>query len=435
MRLCEKIHDSSHIAELAIDRGRLGLFDSHDTRHFSPLNSEEAASMHAYLLVTALIVPNAIGQTMYQADVEAQNATFQRLWGTELNWTFDELPTEAKVAEVRTPYSGYIYPDTHGGTISALRKYDQAYAQGDRAAAFERRDTSLTAPVTRRVTYTRRVGFGGTRTFTRLETVRGVPYWYGHCNGWTSATIRHAEPQQSVERNGVVFTPADIKGLLAEIYIYNENEMLAEGYINPGKLHAIVANWIGRGMHPIGMEADPGSEKWNYPIYGYSVEAYNRSPRNVDVKLIVTYAMSSETETDASPRIAKEKYFNYHLNLDDDGKIVGGYYYRNSARIDMLWVPLQPKAGGEKGNERGNPHVDIEKVLAIWRESVSAEHRAGWVHVDPLLQDRLADDVKLAHLRPAQPSIADQALATAEIPNVVTTLATDESSTNELAMP
>jgi len=33
---------------------------------------------------------------------------------------------EAKVAEARTPYSGYIYPGTHGGTVSALRKYDLA---------------------------------------------------------------------------------------------------------------------------------------------------------------------------------------------------------------------------------------------------------------------------------------------------------------------
>lgn len=395
--------------------------------------------MNACLLAVALIVPNAVGQTMYEGEIEAQNVVFQKLWGTEFNWTFDELPGSAKVADDRVPYSGYIYPDTHGGTVSALRKYDQAFDQGTLAEAFERRDTSLTAPVTRRVSYTRRVGFGGSRTYTRLETVRAVPYWYGHCNGWTSATIRHVEPQQSVERNGVVFTPSDIKGLLAEIYIYNENEMLAEGYINPGKLHAVIANWIGRGMHPIGMEADPGSEKWNYPIYGYSMEAYNRSPNHVDVQLVVTYAMSSETETDKSPRIAKEKHFNYHLNLDGDGKIVGGYYYRNSARIDMLWVPLHPKSAGEKGNERGNPHIDIEKVLAIWRDSVSAEQRADWAHVDPFPQDRLPDQIKFAHLRPTQPAEAVVTVADvtndADVAVATTEIATDESAINDLAMP
>lgn len=400
--------------------------------------------MNTCLLATALIVSNAVGQYMYEQEVETQNATFQKLWGTEFNWTFAELPISAKVAEQRVPYSGYIYPDTRGGTLSALRKYDQAFDQAGRAAAFERSDISITELVTRRVSYTRRLGFRGSRTYSRLQTVRAVPYWYGHCNGWTSATIRHAEPQKSVERNGVVFTPSDIKGLLAEIYIYNENEIVAQGYINPGTLHAVLANWLGRGRHPIGMEADPGREKWNYPIYGYKVNAYNRSPRHVDVQLVVTYAMSSQTETDKSPRIAREKYFNYHLNLDEDGKIVGGYYYRNSARIDMLWIPLRPKAGSEKGNERGNPHVDIEEVLAIWRDSVTPEAREAWAHVDPVLEDRLTDAVELAHLRPAQPDTAAPVVAAAhnaDVPNVAATLETtatertEETSSSDLAMP
>lgn len=367
--------------------------------------------MHSSLLAVALVVSGTVGQSIYQNDIDTQNKAFQKLWATDFNWKFDELPTEAIVSEDRVPYSGYIYPDTHGGTIAALRKYDKAFDQRGIAAAHERRDTSMTAPVTRRVTSTRRGLFGATRTVTRLQTVHAVPHWYGHCNGWTSAAIRHAEPQNSVERNGVVFSPADIKGLLAEIYIYNDNEMLASGYIHPGVLHAIIGNWLGLGMHPVGMEADPGHEKWNYPVYGYSVRAYNRSTRGVDIQLAVKYAMSSQTETDKSPRIPREKHFNYHLNLDDSGKIVGGYYYRNSARIDMLWTPLRPKAGGKKGNERGNPYVDIDRVLAIWRDSVGKDVRENWVHVDPVSEDRLAESVQLTHLRPAQPDTVALAAA------------------------
>ena len=358
--------------------------------------------MNTSLLVAALLASSTVGQSMYQQTIDTQNKAFKELWAEDFNWKFDELPTSAKVAEDRVPYSGYIYPDTHGGTVNALQKYDQAFDQGSRAAAHERWDTSLTEAVTRRVTYTRRYGRRGTRTYTQLQTVHVIPHWHGHCNGWTSATIRHAEPRNSVERDGIVFTPADIKALLAEMYIYNENEMLASGYINPGALHAIIANWLGRGMHPIGMEADPGSEKWNYPIYGYTAKAYNRSTYHVDVQLSIDFAMSSETETDKSPRIPRQKYFNYHLNLDDQGQIVGGYYYRNSARIEMLWIPLRPKAGGAKGNERGNPHVDVDKILAIWRESVPAEAREKWAHVDPAPEDRMADTVELAHLRPVQ---------------------------------
>ena len=68
----------------------------------------------------------------------------------------------------------------------------------------------------------------------------------------------------------------------------------------------------------------------------------------------------------------------------------------------MLWIPLLPKAGGEKGNERGNPHIDIDEVIAIWRASVPSETRSAWVHVDPTPQDRLTDSIQLSHLRPAQ---------------------------------
>ncbi|MDP6443090.1 MAG: hypothetical protein QGG36_22515 [Pirellulaceae bacterium] len=82
------------------------------------------------------------------------------------------------------------------------------------------------------------------------------------------------------------------------------------------------------------------------------------------------------------------------------------------ASANMLWVPLRPKAAGQKGNERGNPYLAVDEVLSIWRDSVPAEARRGWAHVDPTPADRLADTVQLSHLRPpviapvAKPAIA-----------------------------
>ena len=251
------------------------------------------------------------------------------------------------------------------------------------ATSHERWDTSLTETVP-----TVRRGLFG-RTFTSYS--RGVPHWYGHCNGWTSASIRHAEPVNSVVRNGVTFTPADIKGLLAELYIYNEMDVLAgsDSWLNPATLHAILTNWVGRGNHPMGMEADPGKEKWNYPIFAYASTSARRSNGQIEVKMNVAYAKDSRGEFQQSPRNKAQKYFHYALNVDENGMITGGSFYGDSSRIDMLWIPLSPKESKTPGHERGNPYITVKDIVSIWRDSVPAETRAKWFTIDPLVEDRI----------------------------------------------
>jgi len=286
------------------------------------------------------------------------------------------------VPEHRVPYSGYIYPDVGGGTISALRKYDRAFNGGRyKAAAHEQWDTTAYAQPVQ--TQTRGGLFGRrTMTVTRVQT----PSWHGHCNGWTSASIRHKEPQKSVTRNGVTFRPADIKALLAEIYIYTHSETVAGNYdyvVNPATLHVILANWLGRQSHPVAMEATPGKEKWNYPIYSFASSFAKRGSNRVEVKTNIAYMHSSQGEQDRSPRISRKKYFHYMLTLNDAGEIIGGSAYRDSSRVDLLWIPIAPVQGGQEGNPRGNPYVNVEDVLAIWRESVGDDPEEQWVNVWP----------------------------------------------------
>ncbi len=332
-------------------------------------------------LLVALTV-GIVGSSIPDKVVEKQNRTFQRFWGTDFDWKFDEQPTKGMVPKHRLPYSGYIYPDTAGGTMSVLRKYDYAFNRGrSSAASWEQWDTSSGAERPQR-----RGLFGWRRE-------SGVPHWYGHCNGWTAATIRHAEPTKSVRYNGVTFSPAEIKGLLAEIYIYNESENLVglNYSINAGAFHAILTNWLGRGSHPIGMEADPGEEKWNYPIYSYAYSSAKRPNRQVEVKINLAYAKDSNGEYNESPHIRRVKYFHYMLELNEEGEIVGGSFLYDSSRIDILWVPVRPRQGGHEGNKRGNPHVDVNKVLAIWRESVDEDIRKKWFNIDSPEEDRILD--------------------------------------------
>lgn len=333
----------------------------------------------AILLVALVAV--APGAEMKKEERELQSAVFSGLWNEDFEWKFDRLPLKGGVTEDRIPYSGYIYLDKNGGTAVAMSKYDKAVNK-DRnypATAWENRDTSQA-----RTSYS---GFGIFRTARRVRSNA----WYGHCNGWASASVRHAEPQFTVKAYGTEFTPSDIKGLLAEMYMYNDHTILAgmESSLNPGTLHAILANWLGRGSHAINMDADPGKEKWNYPIYTYSSSVGRSSRREVEIRTNIGYVKdSADREHDRSPELRKTKSFHYALNLNARGEIVGGYYYRDSDRIDFVWVPLKPKRSGEPGNDGGNPHLDVDKVLSIWRQSVPVKHRREWMIVDPADKDR-----------------------------------------------
>jgi hypothetical protein len=60
----------------------------------------------------------------------------------------------------------------------------------------------------------------------------------------------------------------------------------------------------------------------------------------------------------------------------------------------MLWAPLKPTQGGEEGNKRGNRHLNMKEVLAIWRESVPEDLRKQWLNIDPTEEDRILPPVE-----------------------------------------
>lgn len=343
--------------------------------------------MGSSMLILVMVVAASTANSIPEDEVEKQNTVFASRWNDEFVWNFDKLPTNGGVPEERIPYSGYIYLDNRGGTMDALDTYDRAFNsnRGFPATSWEASDTAESK---------RRTGL----FFGRMENG-----WYGHCNGWASAAIRHAEPQHSVWANGVEFTPADIKGLLAEVYIYNDHEVLAglKSYLNPGTLHAILANWLGRGSHAIAMDSDPEEEVWNYPIYSFASASGKHSTREVEVRTNILFAKDTkDQEYDKSPRNHELKSFHYMLELNARGDIVGGYYFDDSDTIDFLWVPLSPKNSGEEGNEGGNPYIDVAKVMEIWRKSVSRDFRRQWLIVDPAEQDRAVVVADPTHILP-----------------------------------
>lgn len=307
----------------------------------------------------------------------------QRWWGSKMERRFEELPKKGMVEKYRRPWSGHIYPDKFGGCINVLRVYDRAFHYGRPLCVnYERRDIEI-----HKSPQERRGPLLGIIRYTRVDT----PDWAGHCNGWAAAAIRHAEPKNNVVRNGVTFTPSTIKGLLAELYVFGDIEMLSgtESIVHPATFHLCLANWIGRGQHPIAMDNTLGEEIWNYPIYAYKSSAAKRGSNRVEVKTNIGFVNNVEGERDVAPERYKFMYFHYYLDLDAAGRIVGGGYYRDSERIDLVWVPLQPAQGGTEGNKKGNPYMDVDEVLSIWRDSVPKEDREQWYNINPWPEDAI----------------------------------------------
>jgi hypothetical protein len=269
-------------------------------------------------------------------------------------------------------------------------KYDRAFYRGQsKAYQAEREDLQFHTTVkTEGQEVVRRGLFGRVISVNRPSV---VPIWYGHCNGWTAAAMRHAEPQKSVTRNGVVFTPADIKGLLAEVYMYSHTQSLGgdeKDPMNPAMLHISLANWLGRKSHPVAMESSLGEPVINFPVYAYKTTLTKLSPTRYDARTYITFTLHLPREADKAPKSNRQLYFHYVLDLDREGNIVAGQYLRDSGRIDMLWAPLQLVQGGQEGNRGGNQHLDAKEVLSIWRDSVDPEIVKKWVNIDPSEEER-----------------------------------------------
>ncbi|MCC6620581.1 MAG: hypothetical protein IT385_04965 [Deltaproteobacteria bacterium] len=136
----------------------------------------------------------------------------------------------------------------------------------------------------------------------------------GKCIGWALSTMFHDEPTKDVELAGVVFTPADIKGILAAIYngaqffvpedmalgqeYHDANDASPEAYADvlPHDLFRALAATIDRGTM-LEADLDPGDGVWNYPIHAYDV-AWDAPAGGVVAGTLVLHLADDEVASD-----------------------------------------------------------------------------------------------------------------------------------------
>lgn len=220
-----------------------------------------------------------------------------------------------------------------------------------------------------------------------------IPTWFGSCHGTAPATIRHIRPAKSIivpSYNGfekIVFTPSDIKALLAFAWSKNGGHSAMIGTrceyssrtysescydTNPGSFHLAVSNLIGLHGKSLIIDAASNEQVWNRPIVKYIFKYFNPQTLNyknnieeaiidkedflddkfiklrsknymkvVGVRAFVTYIGNTEATDKPNDSEEDDVYaettYSYDLELDDDSNIIGGMWYERSFP-DFAWV-------------------------------------------------------------------------------------------------
>ena len=249
---------------------------------------------------------------------------------TELNYAFDELPTEA---EAGTPWSANYWPNYKDSindrwqgvdVLSPAEKYDVAFHKWEASEEFMTLKPFNSDTCEWDEDYYKGLGpvadwtsnnKGNKKSRNGLdddndgiadkdecksnvdgdkneEQRDGVETWWGICHAWAPAAIMEPEPLASVTRDGVTFDVSDQKALLmmqwdkSSAHVIggrcNDKEVERDPDtgrvlsaecrdLNAGAWHVIVSNIIGLNNRGMVIERTWDYEVWNQPLFGYKV--------------------------------------------------------------------------------------------------------------------------------------------------------------------
>jgi hypothetical protein len=228
-----------------------------------------------------------------------------------------------------------------------------------------------------------------------------VESWMGLCHGWSPAAYMLDRPTNAITvvaadgHTRLKFYPSDIKALATSLWAnvrtpsrfiggrcdtkdpkQDENGRIVDDQCfdtNPGTWHEAIVNQIGRNHRAFVMDATFDYEVWNQPVYAYDYTYFNPKTGKatdslqaasvrlsdfsddkfakyrsedavyvVGVNMDVTYVRETQPSHRATDKAANDALntvsYEYDVELDAHGKIVGGEWYGNE-HPDFLWTP------------------------------------------------------------------------------------------------
>lgn len=311
-----------------------------------------------------------------------------RTWSPSYEYRFQTLPLGGRVQD-HTPWSDTYWPSYQAGIAARWNsrgdngfKYPLWSEASVRAMPYEQ--LARLSPAEKYDIFMGRFDYP-TVSRVRASTSPRNERWAGICHGWSPAALNHLEPAPvtAVGASGIAvpFGSADVKALLDDYYAENavashflglrcgkpaagERNIFRTIFgafrspaackdVNAGAFHVILANELGLKHQGFVADVDRARQVWNQPVYAFSsrvVGARGPSPdaaegtvREILVHTEMTYALETEPlwqPVVGTPHFKSETAkYDYALELDASGRIIGGQYYlkSNPARPDFLW--------------------------------------------------------------------------------------------------
>lgn len=263
-----------------------------------------------------------------------------------------------------------------------------------------------------------------------------VETWMGICHGWAPAAYMLDRPTRPVtlhtpDNVPIKFYPADIKALASLLWANassrtrfiggrcNDKDPATDpetGRVisercfdtNPGTWHVSVVNQVGVSKRSMVLDVTFDYEVWNQPVYEYEYQYFNPQTRratnsladatvaigdytndkfkrfrstktqsvvgvSMTVKYIVeTHPQQLERDTPAMDAVQSVTY-EYDLELDAEGDIIGGEWYRNK-HPDFLWTPPKgARAETQRDSQISGSWSDARRPVPGTWQSVAAQ--------------------------------------------------------------
>ena len=196
-------------------------------------------------------------------------------------------------------------------------------------------------------------------------------FWGGHCNGWVASTILHGFFEKSLileaGNRSIVINPLQIQGMRVETSYCVKQAFYGRRYrhigddlrdLAPDIFHKTIKYYLKELGKPIGIDRISNEVVDNSIYSGYKITVEKKGTNRYLVTANMrTHYYSYQLVYNNKPSFSKEVKYQYFLNTDDNGAIIGGEWDVGSPNPDFLWVPVAQVNCGKE-----NPNMDYQIV-------------------------------------------------------------------------